>query len=242
MRNQTTVLLALVLSLAFCSLAPRLSAQELNVPFSTISGHFELYRTSEIAEDSTTGDFYFLAPDRMLIKVTFPLCQFLFIEKTVTSIYYPDDNRAFRLESEKPPLLPIVPGLLAALRSDNGIAEFGFKIKSQKMKADTIITQWFHPKLKNKVGYYEIAEINRRLAWTNYEMPKNDIRLLTHFQDYHKIANINFPHEISSKLWNHDGFTYEQVVFSNIKPDAEISDEIQNFRIPDDVPIEYKKW
>lgn len=241
MRNLTKAQLALVLSLVFCSLATRLAAQEPNAPFSTVSGHFELYRTSGNAVDSTTGDFYYFGPEKMLINVRQPLDQFLLIEKTVISIYYPDDHRAFRLESEKPPLLPIVPGLLAALRSDNGIAEYGFKVKSQKMKADTIITRWFHPKLK-KVGHYDIAEIDRRLAWTNYEMPKSDMRLFTYFQDYQVIDGINFPHRISSKLWNKEGLTLEEVAFSKIIPDAEFSDKIQNFRIPDDVPIEYKKW
>ena len=66
---------------------------------STLSGSFARTFEGEVHLDSTCGEFYYLGSDKMLIDVHYPLHQSMMIEGNITTIYYPELEKAFRLES-----------------------------------------------------------------------------------------------------------------------------------------------
>lgn len=210
--------------------------------FSTLYGRFS--RTFERNNNAETikGEFYYSASGRIMVEVSSPLHQIMIIEANITTIYYPESKKAFRLESANPVILPLVPGLMAAIRSDYGLAEIGFKLLNQQMHGDTVICLWSHPKERDKIGDFKIAQVNDRLAYTFHESPDSLNRSKTMFSNYIAVSGIFFPTDIFSEIHSLTGNSKERVTLSELKMDAEIPPHITNFRIPEDVIVEKKKW
>lgn len=210
--------------------------------FSTLYGRFS--RTFERNNNVETikGEFYYSASGRILVEVSSPLHQIMIIEANITTIYYPESKRAFRLESANPVILPLVPGLMAAIQSDYGLADIGFKLSSQQMRGDTLVCLWSHPKERDKIGDFKIAQVNDRLAYTFHESPDSLTRSKTTFSNYIAVGDIFFPTDIFSEIHSPIDNSKERVTLSELEMDVEIPPHISNFRIPEDVTVEKKKW
>lgn len=177
-----------------------------------------------------------------MVEVTYPLHQLMHIEANITIIYYPELSKAFRLESANPVILPLVLGLLAAIRPDYGLSDLGFKLSRQEMRGDTVTALWTHPKARNKIGEYRIAEMNDRLVYTRYESPDTRNHVKTNFTDYVNVSGIFFPTKISSEILNPAGHSLEKVIIEDLKVNPKIPNHIIKFKLPNDVSVEKKKW
>lgn len=208
----------------------------------TLSGVFSRTFAGEQGIDSTSGAFYYLDSNKMYIQVNYPLHQIMYIEANITTIYYPESKKAFRLESVNPVILPLIPGLLAAIRPDYGLGDLGFELGNQTIKGDTVIASWTHPKAKKKMGAFKIAEVNDRLVYTQYQLPNKVIRMKTTFSNYENVSGVFFPTEIYAKIFNPDGISFEKVLIEDLELNQKIPDHIVNFKIPGDVVVENKKW
>jgi len=210
--------------------------------FTTLYGHFRRTFTAASLVDTTEGDFYYLGPQKMFIEVTYPLRQIMLIEGKVTTIFYPLERTAFRLESENPAILPLIPGLMAAIRPDFGLGDLGFTLYSQEMRGDTVVSSWSHPKARSKIGDYKIAEVKDRLAYTLYVSPDSSNRNRTNFSNYLALGGVSFPTRISSAAQSTAGKAFELVTLSGLKMNLEIPPAVANFQIPADVTVTKRKW
>jgi outer membrane lipoprotein-sorting protein len=210
--------------------------------FSTLYGHFRRTFAGHNSADTTEGEFYYLGPGKMHVEVSYPLRQIMVIEANVTTLYYPLARTAFRLESDNPAILPLVPGLMAAIRPDYGLTELGFQLSGQKMRGDTVIAIWSHAKARKKIGNFTIAESKDRLAYTLYVSPDSLTRNKTNFSDYVEAGGIFFPTRIASVIQSPAGKAVETVVLSRLKVNLEIPPQIANFKIPEDVTVTKRKW
>jgi outer membrane lipoprotein-sorting protein len=210
--------------------------------FSTLYGHFHRTFTGHSGADTTAGEFYYLGPGKMHIEVNYPLRQTMVIEANVTTIYYPVARTAFRLESDNPAILPLVPGLMAAIRPDYGLTGLGFQLSSQNMRGDTVIAIWSHAKARKKIGTFTVAESKDRLAYTLYLSPDSLTRNKTNFSNYVEVGYIFFPTQIASVIQSPAGKAVETVVLSGLKVNLEIPLQIASFKIPENVTVTKRKW
>ena len=222
-----------------------LNAQEkiiLEPDFSTLYSSFERVIESSSGVDTVRGDIYFMSLNKVYLDIIYPLHQIMTIEGKITRIYYPELQRAFLLESENPALVPVVPGLLGALRPDYGLSEFGFEIKGQSLEGDTLITHWFHPKAKDKIGQFKLAQLNDRLVYAQYESLDSFSQTKTSFANYVSVEGMFFPTVMVTEINTLQEDAKETMTLTNLKVNLQIPSNIRNFKIPEHVPVEKRKW
>lgn len=210
--------------------------------FATLSGFFTRSFKVDNSSDSIRGNFYFLGSNKMHIEVNYPLHQIMIIESNITTIYYPDSREGVRLESANPVVLPLVPGLMMAVRSDYGLSDAGFKLDRQEMRGDTLVSFWLHAKQPDKVGVFRIAECNDRLVYSHFTAVKNQIENKTTFSNHVLRKGISLPTHIVSIGKSPNGNSHEKIILENLRVNEPISASVQHFRIPADARIENKKW
>ncbi len=210
--------------------------------FSTLYGHFSRNVQEDVSSDSVQGEFYYLGGSNMFIEVHEPIHQIMTFTKKAMTLYYPESKQAFRFKSSNPMILPLVPGLKTAIQADYGLTDMGFKLGDREMHGDTLVSFWYHPKVKKKFGEFKIVEVNDRLAYTEYEIPELSIRNVTQFSEYVDVAGLVFPTSINSDISNADSFVIEKVTLWDLDANLKIPDRILKFSIPKDVDIVEKKW
>jgi len=210
--------------------------------FTTMYGRFlRIFEQDEVS-DTTNGEFYYLGPGSLFMEVSSPLHQIMIIDANLTTIYYPESRLAFVLESANPVVLPLVPGLMSAIRPDYGLADIGLELLGQEMRGDTLVALWSHPKARDKIGEFRVAEYQDRLIYTQYDSPKSKSKSRTSFSKYAEVNGIFFPTEIFSEVHGRSGSSMERIFLDSLKIDIEVPNRIMNFKIPDGVAVEKKKW
>lgn len=210
--------------------------------FSTLYGQFSRTVDENSLTDSTQGEFYYVGSSKMYIEVNHPIHQIMTFSNRTMVLYYPESKQAFLFKTSNPMILPLVPGLKAAIRADYGLKEMGLRLEDQKIRGDTLISYWAHPKGRDKLGQYKVVEVKDRLQQTEFEIPDLTIRNITTFTDYIEVSGMIFPSHIISDISNAEGFVIEKVTLKNLKVDLKIPDHVRKFSIPKDVKIVERKW
>lgn len=209
----------------------------------SLTGDFSRTYKSKAELDSIKGKFYYTSPNQIFFEITYPVHQIMRIVDKVTQIYYPESRKGFILESTNPVIIPLIPGLLSAIRPDYGLSILGFKLKDQQMKGDTLLTFWAHSKLPEKIGRFTVAQVNNRLKYTYYEAPDSVSYTKTFFSDYIPTnENIFFPGKINTKIYMKSTLAFEKIRLSNLKVNKGVPQEISHFKIPDEATIVKRKW
>ena len=246
MRNghQTLIFVFVVFLLGSFLFAQEKKNQPLtSININSLTGNFTRVYESTETSDSISGKFYYTSPNQIFFEVTYPLHQIMRIVDNLTEIYYPDSKKGFVLESTNPMVLPLIPGLMSAIRPDYGLSVLGFKLEDQKMDGDTLLTFWIHSKFPEKVGRFTVAQANDRLIYTYYEAPDSVSYTKTVFSEYiPSNESIFFPGKIVTKIRIQNTLAYEKIFLSSLKVNTEIPGKISRFKIPEDAEIVKKKW
>src|SRR5262249_510936 len=81
--------------------------------------------------ESVYGVLYYQSPQSALIEVTKPVHQWMVFKRQELLLYYPEENKGFRITSQMNPLtLPFVTAFVAASQENYGMVDLGFKIGS----------------------------------------------------------------------------------------------------------------
>lgn len=192
--------------------------------------------------DTTSGELFFLGKDKMFIRIEKPLRQILLLDGNETTVYYPDQRRAFLLISRHPAIMPIVPGLMSALRYQQGMAEMGFELAHQEMQADTLVTAWRHPQIPETSGSYRLGEVDDRLVYSRFEGDDQNFLTLTRFDNYQKSGKMYFPSLLITTVVRDAVVSHERIVLNNLQTNAQVPAEVLNFAVPDDVEVERRRW
>ncbi len=90
----------------------------------TIVLNFERKVVQSNSSETIKGVAYYKS-NRLFIEVKEPIRQIMIIEKNILNIYYPKDNKAFRIKSKKPFAMPFINSIMTIMREDYGLTEFG---------------------------------------------------------------------------------------------------------------------
>lgn len=214
----------------------------INSPLSTMQGFFSKTLENSANNDSVAGNFYYYDNGKLFFKIEFPLNQIMFIEKNITTIYYPDSNEGFELESVNPVILPLVTGMLAAIREDYGLSIMGFEMFDQNIDGDTLITYWSHPLAQEKAGIHIVKNYMDKLYSAEYQAADSISKVITFFKEYIDIEDLLLPTVIESQSESLSGFVEEKVILSKLKLNSKIQNEIKLFTIPESAKMTKRKW
>jgi len=210
---------------------------------SNLSGSFTRTYSTQSQKDSVSGAFCFFDMKKTYLDIRYPLHQIMFIENNVLLIYYPESRKAFRLESASPVALPLIPGLLSAIRPDYGLSLIGFKVVDQKMRGDTLVTYWSNPAAADKLGRFELSQCGNRLLSSTYFSSDSKTCTRTLFGAYvAPRGGYSFPASIRTIVRTGETVSTENVYLRDLVINGAIPRDALEFKIPDDVKVIRKKW
>jgi outer membrane lipoprotein-sorting protein len=210
---------------------------------SNLIGDFSKKFVSSAGSDSIAGTFYYINSRKIFFEIQYPLHQIMVIEKNITEIYYPEDAKAFRLESANPVVFPLISGLLSAIRPDNGLSLIGFTLSDQVVRNDTFVTYWSYPKSPRPFGWFELAQYNNRLAYSTFHAPDSVSYTTTTFSRYTPPQKgVSLPLEINTIIALGGGFSRERVTLRDLRINSAIPERVANFTIPGHIKVVKKKW
>ena len=213
-----------------------------NTP-TTLSGTFErIFRDQNTGVDSIRGSFYFTAPGDMFVQVTSPVNQYMIIREGSLTIFYPETKQAFRFNSANPILLPLITGLMATVLPDFGMGEMGFSLKDQHLAGDTLVSVWAHPQMQERLGRYEVFEMDEKIMLLQFFAPKGISWTRTRFDNYQPVATWQFPLHIFTQIQTGNNISTELVHLSDLKANTSHPEAIRNFRLPPETILVEKQW
>ena len=194
--------------------------------------------------DSIAGEFYYIQPSRLYLEIDFPVSQIMVIDnvRNLTTIYYPDRKRAFQLQGKAPASLPIISGILAALQPDYGLSALGFQIYDQEINGDALLTYWRHPEDDGSFGEFTLAKSDDRILRAVLTLPATEGTATTRFLDFLTQRTRTIPVLIETETKNFLGSASERLIFEDVRVNPDIPAKVMEFRIPDGVTVEQKRW
>jgi outer membrane lipoprotein-sorting protein len=227
----------LVLLLTLSSVAS--GSQSLN----TLSLNFQRKTIQGDSVELVKGVAYYQAPQKVSIHVQDPIRQVMFIDGEVMLIYYPVEKKAFRIKAKGPIPMPFVQTILSVMKDDYGLTEMGYTLAKHETKDGTLYTHWDPPrKLKKKLGRFVLGTAKGVLVYAEARDPKDRIAAKSFYKKHTELAGKHFPLEVRSEIYNGSNRTDEYVVYSDVKLNITLPDNVANFELPDSVAVREVEW
>lgn len=208
-----------------------------------ISGKFEREVEDSHSNQITKGEFFYEGPKKMTIKVSEPVNQLMFIFGNIMTIYYPGENRAFRISAKHPIALPFAQLFAGALNEDYGLGEMGYTLTKHEIKGDTLYTYWDpQPKYKKLLGIFILGETENRIVYTEAKTPDGKPKAKSFYAKHIRYGNSYLPTEIYSEYYDKSEITKEHLRFDGFKLEIVTPEWIQKFELPDSVRLTEVEW
>ncbi len=203
------------------------------------------YSEGEKDKETTKGKIYYKAPAWVFIKVNHPLNQWIIIRKNEMLIYYPDDKKAFRIQSNLRALfsLPFFQVLICTTKEDFGLSELGYTMNDYKIEESSLISDWRPPEsIKAFLGTITLVFQDNKITLFESKKQNEEIFSRSTFSKHVLFGTINFPLEVSTEKYFESYSVLDHIVYISPKFNIPISKEIMNFNIPETVHINTIEW
>ena len=193
--------------------------------------------------EAVKGTVYYLAPTKVILKVTSPINQWMVLKGKEMTIYYPDENMGFYIVSQSPISLPFFEAFIGAIKEDYGLTDIGYTLSNHEIRGDTLFTYWSPPKKLSKVlRKLTLVHISNKLTYTELKGTDGTIISKSFYSDHIRYGAIYFPLKITTIRYIKTDSIIEKVVYSNPQFNISLPQEITNFKIPLDAEVKEIKW
>jgi hypothetical protein len=167
------------------------------------------------------------------------------VKNNVLEIYYPVEKQAFRFTSEGRVPLPFVESIIQSTQAEYGLTAIGYTLDRHDVMDETLYTYWAPPKeAKDKLGPVILGMRDDRLISAEVKNPKGHIIARSRYQKHSKIGANYIPMTVTSSTYDEKSemLQHEQIVYSNLLPNADPPNAMLNFTIPESVEVKEIKW
>lgn len=212
------------------------------VALTAFTADFERQVIERDSPETTSGIVYCQNSSKVTVEVTDPIKQTMTVEGKVMNIYYPQEQKAFRIKSENEFPLPVVQGIITALKGADEFAKNGYTlIRHEEKEEKTLYTYWEPPKkLRKLLGIVVLGIKKGRVVYTEARTPEGEVISKIFYKDFIKLGSSWLPSNIYSESYDSSSIAKEHIVYSNFKP--HIPDRILNFSLPASIPVKEIKW
>lgn len=209
----------------------------------TLSLEFERKVVQSDATEVTKGTAYYQAPKRVFIEVQDPISQIMLIDGRIMLIYYPVEQKAFRIEAKGPIPMPFVQSILSVMKDDYGLTEMGYTLAKHEKKGDTLYTYWDPPrKLRKHLGEFILGTANGFLVYAETRQPKGKATAKSFYKKHTELAGKHFPLEVRSEIYDGSNVTEEYVIYSDVEANIPLPDRVVDFKLPDSISVKEVEW
>ena len=213
-------------------------------PVETVIVKFTRNITKDASPEIVNGVIYFQASiNKVTLKVTDPVNQWMVFEGNTMLIYYPVEQKAFRFTSKNPLSLPFFEAFVGVMQDDFGLSSAGFKLARNEMKRDTLLTYWEPPGgTKKLLGNTIIGLIKDKLVFVEIQNSKGKKIAKTTYSNHIQFGLSFFPLEIITKKYHNIVPTIEKINYADPQFNTPLPHEVLNLKIPDDIEIKESQW
>lgn len=215
-------------------------------PLKTLSLDF----TRELTESNKTEHIigtlhYDVKTARVVVEVTKPLKQIMFVKDKVLEIYYPIEKQAFRFVSEGRIPLPFIESILQSTQAEYGLTAIGYSLNKHDIVDKVLYTYWKPPeKAKDRLGTVILGMHDDRLISAEVKNPKGHIIARSFYHNHSKIGINYIPMKVTSSTYGakSEVLQFETIIYSNPQVNEKTQNSILNFTIPESVKVKVVKW
>jgi len=233
--------LILILLLFFC-----VNAKDLNqhhFPFNNLVISFNRIVTEKQKPDTTQGIFYYQKNERFIVKVQKPVFQWMILDGSAMSIYYPQSKLAFRIKSGHEFEFPLINSIVLSFNPGQEFIDQGFQVKKTETKGDTIVLYLLSPsQLKKIVDEIILETVRNNYVFVKTFSPDHFLLATTKLSHFTNCGNIQLPFSIENAHFKKGYESKETVIFSNASINTVIPDSVRNFTIPIGINIKEIQW
>jgi len=209
----------------------------------TISLKFE----RKVLQNNTTeiikGIAYYQYPHRVFLEVQQPIKQIMIVEKGLLTIYYPQDNKAFRIKSKGPIPMPFIQAILSAMKDDYGLTEMGYTLSKHEKRQNMLCTLWDPPKTqKKRMGKFILGTEKGLLTYAEALDPNGKTVIKSFYKKHIEFNGRHFPLESRSEINQESKISQEYVIYNDVKFNTALPNNVISFSLPDSVSIREIEW
>ena len=222
----------------FLAFSDFVSAQDL----SAFQSNFIRKVTMGSESETIKGTIYYES-SRMIIEINYPIRQIFIINDLSVTIFYPQENKAFRFTGPEGAFSPFILSFLGMVKEDFGLAEAGFLITKREKEDDLLLTYWKPPKnIEKKISSIKLGtKSNLPFSLTVFD-PSAELLFRVIYSEYKNFGAMVFPGEVLVEQ-QRDGEIYKQhIIYSEQKVNIPLAREITEFELPKDVLIKEVAW
>jgi hypothetical protein len=194
-------------------------------------------------EEKIEGLLYYQFPEKVIVFIHKPICQWMSFENNWILIYYPEDSIAFKFVSPYPVSFSFFETFLNVTKEDFGVCSRGYSLLSHEIKKDTLITYWKPPKgLSERIGDLKLVFVANRIVSSELKKITGEPLLKTSYSDHFNYGEYYFPLGISSMLFSDTDTLFEKISYRNPIFNDSLPEDVINFEIPEGIKIEEIEW
>jgi len=198
---------------------------------------FECISVSSGEEIRIVG-LYHQTPGRVVICVRQPISQWIRLTDHHTTLYYPEEGRAFRFGASSPLTNPFYMLSLGMHGSELDLSRIGLEVKRKEVRGDTLITHWSPPgSAVSPVGGARMSIVRDRLAELDLLSRDGSFMSGVRFSDYRSTTSGEVPF-VLEMVDGPTGSRREEIRLGWLVENGSVPDSIASFEIPSDVPVE----
>jgi len=187
--------------------------------------------------------YYDAEAKKVIVEVTSPIHQWMFLQKFETLIYYPQERKAFRMQARSDAVLPFFQLFIGCLKEDIGLGDLGYTFSRYEKKDDILISVWIPPIRFSKILGEAVLKLQaNKLVEVQYKTPKGDLYSRGEFGQHVLFGGYFFPLDVSLAQLAGQQKSLERVTYSNPVFNRPLPPSIREFKIPEDVPVKNVLW
>jgi hypothetical protein len=187
----------------------------------------------------TSQGYIYYQQNKVIIKITEPIRQWMILEAGTMLIYYPDENEALRFNNTLQSNIPFLDFFIRIANEDFGLSDLGYHIDRNEFINDTLFTNWIpEEKYKESMGPVCLTLYDNRVVFSESKDPKGKTVIKIHFKNYRTYQSKYLPMKMTIYQYLDNGTIIENIVYSNPRINEPLSREISEFEIPETVYIE----
>jgi hypothetical protein len=211
-----------------------LSGQNINRFHAVFQRNIDKYGKS----DSTAGEVYY-TPQKIILKITEPINQWIEVHQNETVLYYPDQRKGILLKSQEESFVNFINTFLASALEDYNLSNQDFSLYKNEFKGDTLYSYW-----KSGVTqiYFTLIHFEDRLVKVESRDEENNFITSVSFMDHIQFERRFYPTRMDFMQEYKGNKTVEWVTLSEIIFNKSFPEEINNFTIPQEVELKVIDW
>lgn len=210
----------------------------------TVSVKFNREYKDKNKIEITKGDIYYESMfKKVVIKVDYPINQWMILKGNETIIYYPNELKAFRIISQNPVSIPFFQAFIQVIKEDYGLSDFGYTFTSFTKEKNILVSYWHPPNYLSKfLGKFTLKFEDNKIIYVEIENANGEVLSEAYFKNHVLYGATYFPLEITIVKNARINSIVEKIIYKNPQFNSPIPQEVNSFKIPDGVKVKELRW